>query len=209
MIPAIRPSTTVNVRTESGVPSSRVERHREQVVQHERQPLARPERLEDDKEREPDRIGERHLVSSSPERRPRPWPTRPTCAARRSCRRRHPPAHHGRVAQDSQPCRRISHPPRKSLGGLPARSGRPLNSRPMRDHRPAKAKAAVRSGTPSIALSHYVTPADDADPSGGPCRPSTSSGSRWGSVVPNERCTSSPGQGERRFPALPGPGTSP
>jgi hypothetical protein len=31
-----------------------LEQHREQVVQHERQPLARPERLQDDQEREPD-----------------------------------------------------------------------------------------------------------------------------------------------------------
>lgn len=42
-----------------------VERHREQVVQDERQPLARPERLQDDEECEPDRVGEHRVVLGS------------------------------------------------------------------------------------------------------------------------------------------------
>ena len=47
-----------------------VERHREHVVQHEREPLGRRQRLEHDQQREADRVGEHRLAAR--DRRPPP-----------------------------------------------------------------------------------------------------------------------------------------
>jgi len=70
-MPATRPPRTVNSNTTWGRPSGwrpphdrgdLLERDREQVVQHERQPLGRRQGVQHHQERQADRVGERRLV---------------------------------------------------------------------------------------------------------------------------------------------------
>ena len=62
--PAARPAGELARRLGRAVDDRRdlVERHGEHVVQHEREPLGRRQRLEHDEQREPDRVGQQRLV---------------------------------------------------------------------------------------------------------------------------------------------------